>query len=350
MGPAGFLIADDGEIGMRNQAGLAAELPEWLRLARGMETDVTDETGIVNSDKSAETPQRGFYSQWARRRWTGAGEVMTDHRQCRAHRRHAACGLVDPEHRSRSCISRRGWPTRPATREWEALWADDETLYWVPDAPRATTRERNARLHLRQPQTDQKPGSPTQHRQPALPDATVGDAPVALQQRGHRRSWDTGRSPSESNFALFEYRYTQRILGGPSHPSRQADAGRARGWSARPCIWSTPAARSRPWRSLSDAFARPPPSTHYLRGTVLVGDIPTNNARRYPDKPARRRRRLRCARWAQVDERCSAGWRTFLLGRGLLTRRPGAGGSHATAPNGRRSRSAWPRRVWSRCR
>lgn len=27
MGPAGFLIADDGEIGMRNQAGLAAELP-----------------------------------------------------------------------------------------------------------------------------------------------------------------------------------------------------------------------------------------------------------------------------------------------------------------------------------
>jgi len=30
MGPAGFLIADDGEIGMRNQAGLAAELPEAL--------------------------------------------------------------------------------------------------------------------------------------------------------------------------------------------------------------------------------------------------------------------------------------------------------------------------------
>ncbi|ELB87043.1 aromatic hydrocarbon dioxygenase large subunit [Rhodococcus wratislaviensis IFP 2016] len=65
MGPAGFLIADDGEIGMRNQAGLAARDPEWLRLARGLETDVTDETGIVNSDKSAETPQRGFYRQWA---------------------------------------------------------------------------------------------------------------------------------------------------------------------------------------------------------------------------------------------------------------------------------------------
>ncbi|MEV0766750.1 aromatic ring-hydroxylating oxygenase subunit alpha [Nocardia salmonicida] len=65
MGPSGFLIADDGEIGMRNQAGLAASKPDWLRLARGIETDVTDETGIVNSDKSAETPQRGFYRQWA---------------------------------------------------------------------------------------------------------------------------------------------------------------------------------------------------------------------------------------------------------------------------------------------
>jgi phenylpropionate dioxygenase-like ring-hydroxylating dioxygenase large terminal subunit len=65
MGPAGFLIADDGEIGMRNQAGLAAELPEWLVLARGIESDVDDTTGIINRDKSAETPQRGFYSQWA---------------------------------------------------------------------------------------------------------------------------------------------------------------------------------------------------------------------------------------------------------------------------------------------
>jgi len=65
MGPAGFLIADDGEIGMRNQAGLAAKLSDWLVLSRGMESDITDETGIINRDKSAETPQRGFYSQWA---------------------------------------------------------------------------------------------------------------------------------------------------------------------------------------------------------------------------------------------------------------------------------------------
>lgn len=65
MGPAGFLIADDGEIGMRNQAGLAAEKPEWLVLSRGVDTDVTDDSGIFNSDKSAETPQRGFYAHWA---------------------------------------------------------------------------------------------------------------------------------------------------------------------------------------------------------------------------------------------------------------------------------------------
>ena len=56
---------DDGEIGMRNQAGLAARDPEWLELSRGLETDFEDETGIVNNDKSAETPQRGFYRQWA---------------------------------------------------------------------------------------------------------------------------------------------------------------------------------------------------------------------------------------------------------------------------------------------
>lgn len=65
MGPAGFLIADDGEIGMRNQAGLAAESPEWLVLKRGVDDDIVDSTGIINRDKSAETPQRGFYARWA---------------------------------------------------------------------------------------------------------------------------------------------------------------------------------------------------------------------------------------------------------------------------------------------
>jgi phenylpropionate dioxygenase-like ring-hydroxylating dioxygenase large terminal subunit len=65
MGPAGFLIADDGEIGSRNQLGLAAQQPEWVVLGRGFESEVTNETGTVNYDKSAETPQRGFWRHWA---------------------------------------------------------------------------------------------------------------------------------------------------------------------------------------------------------------------------------------------------------------------------------------------
>jgi phenylpropionate dioxygenase-like ring-hydroxylating dioxygenase large terminal subunit len=65
MGPAGFLIADDGEIGARNQLGLAAGTPEWVVLSRGFETEIENETGTVNYDKSAETPQRGFWRHWA---------------------------------------------------------------------------------------------------------------------------------------------------------------------------------------------------------------------------------------------------------------------------------------------
>ena len=65
MGPAGFLIADDGEIGRRNQLGLAAGQPEWVMLSRGFESEISDDTGTVNPDKSAETPQRGFWRHWA---------------------------------------------------------------------------------------------------------------------------------------------------------------------------------------------------------------------------------------------------------------------------------------------
>src|SRR5690606_24154868 len=47
LGPAGFLIADDGEIGYRNRRGLAAHRPEWLELSRGLESDTGNETGTV---------------------------------------------------------------------------------------------------------------------------------------------------------------------------------------------------------------------------------------------------------------------------------------------------------------
>jgi hypothetical protein len=65
MGPSGFLIADDGEIGARNQMGLAARDPEWVTLRRGVDGDEADATGIVNHDKSAETPQRGWWKHWS---------------------------------------------------------------------------------------------------------------------------------------------------------------------------------------------------------------------------------------------------------------------------------------------
>jgi phenylpropionate dioxygenase-like ring-hydroxylating dioxygenase large terminal subunit len=65
MGPSGFLIADDGEIGARNQLGLASHEPRWIQLSRGTTTDEVDESGTINRDKSAETPQRGFWGHWA---------------------------------------------------------------------------------------------------------------------------------------------------------------------------------------------------------------------------------------------------------------------------------------------
>lgn len=64
MGPSGFLIADDGEIGARNQLGLASHNPEWVVLNRGFESELTDSSGTLSYDKSAETPQRGFWKHW----------------------------------------------------------------------------------------------------------------------------------------------------------------------------------------------------------------------------------------------------------------------------------------------
>jgi hypothetical protein len=37
-----------------------------VELSRGLESEVTDETGVINRDKSAETPQRGWWQHWVR--------------------------------------------------------------------------------------------------------------------------------------------------------------------------------------------------------------------------------------------------------------------------------------------
>lgn len=65
MGPAGMFIADDGEIGERNQAGLSSSLhPEWLELSRGLERERVVGDRVV-SDGTDESTQRAIWSHYA---------------------------------------------------------------------------------------------------------------------------------------------------------------------------------------------------------------------------------------------------------------------------------------------
>ncbi|MCW2756869.1 MAG: putative aromatic hydrocarbon dioxygenase large subunit [Nocardioidaceae bacterium] len=66
MGPAGFLIADDAEMGERNQLGLAAREPEWVLLARGFSGEQSEPRGLTSYDRTSETPQRGMWSHYKR--------------------------------------------------------------------------------------------------------------------------------------------------------------------------------------------------------------------------------------------------------------------------------------------
>lgn len=69
MGPAGFLIADDAEMGERNQIGLHAQTPEWVLFSRGKASEETETRGITSYDRTSETSQRGM--------WQHYREVMT---------------------------------------------------------------------------------------------------------------------------------------------------------------------------------------------------------------------------------------------------------------------------------
>ena len=134
MGPAGFLIADDGEIGARNQLGLAAREPEWVTLSRGLETDVTDATGAPVD--SAGQPSSSRLP--CRVRWRGPAGPSDDPRQPPPHRPNAyttvglspccvktaaaATGSAETEH-SRSPVDRpgRGRRAGPAGRRLAAV-------------------------------------------------------------------------------------------------------------------------------------------------------------------------------------------------------------------------------------
>jgi fatty-acyl-CoA synthase len=64
MGPAGLLITDDCEMMERNQAGLAAHHPGWLELRRGVRREYPDGDGVLASNVTDETSQRGIWRQY----------------------------------------------------------------------------------------------------------------------------------------------------------------------------------------------------------------------------------------------------------------------------------------------
>lgn len=64
LGPAGFLIADDAEIGELNQIGIANNEPEWVVLSRGSANEKMLEGGVRQAGLMDETSQRGFWRHY----------------------------------------------------------------------------------------------------------------------------------------------------------------------------------------------------------------------------------------------------------------------------------------------
>lgn len=64
LGPAGFLIADDAEIGELTQMGVANLEPEWIILSRGMGKEEVLPNGVRLAGLMDETSQRGFWSHY----------------------------------------------------------------------------------------------------------------------------------------------------------------------------------------------------------------------------------------------------------------------------------------------
>jgi phenylpropionate dioxygenase-like ring-hydroxylating dioxygenase large terminal subunit len=64
VGPAGFLLADDGEMYERAQRGVAAHDPEWLELKRGLHRERKDENGFTIADNTDELTQRSIWHHY----------------------------------------------------------------------------------------------------------------------------------------------------------------------------------------------------------------------------------------------------------------------------------------------
>jgi phenylpropionate dioxygenase-like ring-hydroxylating dioxygenase large terminal subunit len=67
LGTTGLVAPDDMEMFVSMQAALAGSHPSWIPLARGLENEVVDESGVRTGSYSSETPQREFWREWARR-------------------------------------------------------------------------------------------------------------------------------------------------------------------------------------------------------------------------------------------------------------------------------------------
>lgn len=64
LGPAGLLLADDGEMHERTHRGLLARQPEWVDLSRGLHRESVDEEGFPVGYVSDEISMRGFWSHY----------------------------------------------------------------------------------------------------------------------------------------------------------------------------------------------------------------------------------------------------------------------------------------------
>ena len=64
LGPAGFLIADDAEIGELTQMGVSNREPEWIELSRGLNREQVLDNGTLVAGLMDETSQRGFWRHY----------------------------------------------------------------------------------------------------------------------------------------------------------------------------------------------------------------------------------------------------------------------------------------------
>lgn len=64
MGPAGLIVADDGEMGERTQMAIDTLQPAWLELSRGVEREVRQGEATFSPNETDETTHREFFRHY----------------------------------------------------------------------------------------------------------------------------------------------------------------------------------------------------------------------------------------------------------------------------------------------